>query len=242
MTLLASPIGLRRRTAAGGFDPLSDISWHSAFWADDPAWTNPGDGNAVTTARDGSGNGRDWTQATAAKKPTFRATDASFNNRAVIEFDGTDDTMLQSAYTGIATGTVMVVGRLRTVAEVGIFNGLTASTRWALGVILPDSDWNLHQGIPSPGVSGGTPNTSAHLFQGTFSATDQLFVDGTSIGTASAGTESLTGMALASFVGGASGFSQLDLAFVGISSSVLSAPQVAAFEAWAGSYYGLTIS
>ena len=42
---------------ATGFDPLS-ISWHTAFWAEDPAWSHPADGVAVSQWDDATGNAR----------------------------------------------------------------------------------------------------------------------------------------------------------------------------------------
>jgi hypothetical protein len=68
------------------FNPLRDINWEAAFWASDPLWANPADGNKVSSWRDGSGNGRDTSQATDANRPTYKANHPEFNNKAAIEF------------------------------------------------------------------------------------------------------------------------------------------------------------
>jgi len=52
------------------------------------------DGDSVSVWNDQSGDGRDFTQATASKKPTFVASDATFNNRACLSFDGGDQLSL----------------------------------------------------------------------------------------------------------------------------------------------------
>lgn len=68
-----------------------------AFWfkADQIGGT---DGDALTTWSDQSGNSRNITQATAAKKPTYKdnGTD-NLNGKPVVFFDGTDDWLKTSA-------------------------------------------------------------------------------------------------------------------------------------------------
>jgi hypothetical protein len=51
-------------------------------------------GDAISEWKDQSGDGRDFTQTTASKKPTFVATDATFNNRPCLSFDGGDQLTL----------------------------------------------------------------------------------------------------------------------------------------------------
>lgn len=63
------------------------------------------DGDAVTTWADASGNGKDATQATAGKKPTYRT--AGINGRPSVEFDGGD---------GLATAAIDLTGTLAATA------------------------------------------------------------------------------------------------------------------------------
>ena len=51
-------------------------------------------GDTISEWKDQSGDGRDFTQTTASKKPTFVATDATFNNRPCLSFDGGDQLTL----------------------------------------------------------------------------------------------------------------------------------------------------
>jgi hypothetical protein len=43
----------RLTAGAGMTNPLTEISWYSAFWAGDPAWSAPADGAAVSSWRNG---------------------------------------------------------------------------------------------------------------------------------------------------------------------------------------------
>lgn len=79
-------MGTRRALLGGGaFDPraLGNLS----LWLD-ATKHNAADGDAVTTWADLSGNGKDATQATAGKKPTYKT--AIQNGKPVIRFDGGD--------------------------------------------------------------------------------------------------------------------------------------------------------
>src|SRR5262245_37132262 len=55
------------------------------------------DGDPVGTWTDGSGNGRDLTQATAAKKPTYKTN--IVNGKPVVRFDGVDDRLKAAGFT-----------------------------------------------------------------------------------------------------------------------------------------------
>lgn len=85
--------------AAGGFDPETDIAWHSLFWAEGTAFTALGlsDTDQVSTWPNETGES-DATQATSANKPTYDASHADFNNQPVIDFTpGSSGQFLQTA-------------------------------------------------------------------------------------------------------------------------------------------------
>lgn len=124
------------QTTEGTLMDLAPVYEH-AVWADDPDWSNPGDGNAVTTWRNMSGGG-DPTESTASAKPTFRASTSAFNNRATVEFDGgdvlnVDVTDLPQDFTIFVVASCavdslqMVVGSGSGTAH-GV--GMTTATRW----------------------------------------------------------------------------------------------------------------
>lgn len=89
----------------GGIDPLtlSPYLWLDAERDD----VNYNDGDAVGTATDWSGNGRDLTQAAAGKKPTFKT--GIVNSKAVYRFDGGD--CLTRASVAMTTFTIFATFR-----------------------------------------------------------------------------------------------------------------------------------
>jgi hypothetical protein len=77
--------------AAGAFDPLSYGTPYHAFWAEDPSWTNPGNGNAVSSWRNDGSNGTAATAPAGTNEPTFFSSYANLNSRPAITFDGATD-------------------------------------------------------------------------------------------------------------------------------------------------------
>lgn len=66
------------------------------------------DGDPVSSFTDRSGNGRHATQATAAKKPTFKTGIAGFNGNPCLQFDGVDDVLATPAF-GLGVFTIIAV-------------------------------------------------------------------------------------------------------------------------------------
>lgn len=229
-------LATRMRLAAAGqgesFDPLS-IGWHSAFYADDI--TGLGDNDPVATWSDSSGNGRDATQATSSKRPVYKPALATMNGQPAVQFDGVDDALMQSAFTAVASGEVVVVVRLGSTSDRGIVNGISGSNRWAIQT--SSSQWSIHQGTPS-GLAGGTVDTSPRFLRAEYQATDKLHVDGTEVVSAAFGAESLTGLTLGAYVGGTSGNMGGAFAFVGMIDRALTAQERSDLLVWSQSKYG----
>ncbi len=121
----------RRRLLFGSraFSP-SDIAGLAGWWKAD-AISGLADGDPVASWLDSSGNGRTFSQATAAKKPTFKT--GIVNGMPVVRFDGVDDLLKQAAF-GLAAGGSS--GSLYTVQKV---------TGYAVGVtpiILDTRTWD----------------------------------------------------------------------------------------------------
>ena len=72
------------------FNPLQAITWEAAYWASDPLWANPGDGNKVSSWRDGSGKARNLSEGTDARRPVYKANHPDLNNQAAVEFTKAD--------------------------------------------------------------------------------------------------------------------------------------------------------
>lgn len=69
---------------------------------------NLNDNDAVATAKDFSGNGRDLTQGTAANRPTFKTN--IINGLPVYRFDGTNDSLIRAA---VELSTFVIIAVIR---------------------------------------------------------------------------------------------------------------------------------
>lgn len=189
---------LRDPPLVGKFNPLDGAKYLTplhAVWAGDPAWTNPGDGNAVSSWRNGGSVGGDPAQATATAKPTFRASVAALNNRPAVEFDGGDSLNFDVAdiaipFYAVAVGVLSGSGVARTML------GFSTTTALRLGCSAGNA-WFASDGTA---LAAGTTDSNAHVLEAVLNgASSSLRLDGTQIASGAGGN---TG--LARFVIGAS--------------------------------------
>lgn len=242
MSLLVARRGSIHRPKTGGgggtFDPLS-ISWHTAFWAEDPDWTDPGDGNAVSQWDDASGNGRHATQGTASVQPTYRASTAAFNSNPTVEFDGDDD--LSTATFADITGECeyFIVGSRSDDDNTEFFvDGVTSGKRRGVFQIVGGGGtnwWAIYAGFTREG--GSTPDTAPHALRAVFDGDDTLHYDGTEIINDNAGSDDLDGLYLGRGQGGG-GRLVGHIAFVGLKEGTLTSQERADLLSWAQSHYG----
>lgn len=163
---------------AASFNPLTQVTALQAGWADDPSWTNPGDGNAVSSWRNHSGGGDP--ASTGTNRPTFRASTAAFNNRATVEFVAASSQRLDFD-TANAVQPVKVIAVGNVGGNTQRLMGLGAAT--GNGVGSGTGTWTL---TSVSGIGGGTSDTSPHVFRGTLNgASSQLWVDESSVATGS---------------------------------------------------------
>jgi hypothetical protein len=108
----AANIGFfKSATDQNTFDP-NVLTWVSLSWANDPDWTPPADGGAVSSWRDDSGNGYNLVNADGATQPVFDAVNANFNNRSSIYFDGTANRFLSATITQAQPFSIVCVGNI----------------------------------------------------------------------------------------------------------------------------------
>ena len=95
-----------------------------ALWLEAPRIGGLADGDPVATWPDLSGSGRDASQGTASKRPTFRA--GVLNGLAAVRFDGVDDVLATAAVaTSSPTYTMVALLRFASLAarQQPLFNG-----------------------------------------------------------------------------------------------------------------------
>lgn len=216
-------------------DPL-----HGA-WASDPLWTPPADGGAVSSWRNGGSVGTPhFTQGTGAAQPTYDAENASFNNKAVVSFDGTDDRLncdfanLSQPVYGVA------VGRWRSGGADELFALRYVSYDTSAGLRKVAVNYQLGL-VTSYSVAGADENP--HLFVVTLNnASSSLAVDGAAASTGDiGGSNNITEVDIGSNFTGQYG--EVDIALLLIfTTDPTGQAEWASFKAWVTSFYGITVA
>ncbi len=220
------------------FDPLS-IPWEHSFWAEGPEFAALGladAASATTWPSESSAVALD--QPTGAYKPTYRASDASFNNKPILQTDGTNDYMTTASISTIAQPITHVLVMLTTDTTDGAIIDSTTTTRNLFQRIASGSVWRIYTTAPLDSPSS-TADSIAHIFFLTYNgANSSIQEDGSVLVTGTAGTQSLGGqIALAATISGAAPV-PAKYAFWGILAGTLTVGQKSDLLAWAQSHYG----
>ena len=170
----------------GGGEFFGSLSMYREFWAEDPDWTNPGDGNNIVTARCNGSLGIAAVQQGSSTAVTYQA--SGINSKPCFEFH---DGRCLFASGGSIAGSVSVVA----VAQVDdatsrqnyIVSHGGSSSQYRMIDAPSATDWRAFD-APNLNVTGGTRDTNPHLFVAEFEADNaRLWVDDTLIGTDSSG-------------------------------------------------------
>jgi len=204
-TLSADSFTLMPSSVVGGpkFSP-SDIAGLQ-FWVKADQIPSLSDGDPVTTWSDQSGEGRDLTQATAAKKPTYQTNEE--NGKPAVRFDGTDDTMASATFDAsvVQPSTIFMVGLINTLGPGNkeAFTGLTEAARQAL-YKSGDETFRIFADVELVGPSGTTAiSIWTAVFNGTSSS---LQINAGTPTSGNAGTDDLGGATVGSKDGGSINF------------------------------------
>lgn len=233
-----------RKPAGGGvFSPL-DIAWTSAYWAEDPSWTPPADGGAVSSWRDAGVDAADLAQADGARQPVYRASYTNLNGRPALEFDN-DYMDASGASTKTQPVTLVAIGYINAVNnESSIFEGSSTTNRL---IFRPRSNGGT-QILMNAGTTrrfGTALGAEKFMLTGVFNAgSSTCDVNGTAVAVGgSIGTSSYanTRIGVDQSLGTVSYYNGA-LAFLGILDGTLTTQELADLESWAASHYGLTIS
>lgn len=232
----------RFASGGGGFNPLTLVSWHSAYWAEDPDWTNPGDGNAVTDWTDGSGNGRDLTQGTGTKRPLYRASVAALNGQPALEFDGTDDFLQTASSFTVTSGTLtkVIIYQLRSHAGGNrhVWSAMDNFTNRA-DVFRTGAGHYIYGSAAAGGsaifIGGGTSTFNGVLEIDTFGSSGKVEINGSSVATGS-GAAALTTHCIGGYLGAE--VSASTVAFAGMYLGTLTNDEKDALLAWSQDHYG----
>lgn len=231
-------VGSGQSSTAPSLDPLNDIAWSSAFWAEDPDWTPPSSGSGVASWRN-AGSGSAATQATGSAQPTYRSSYANLGGKPALEFDGGDylafglSPALTNPHTVFA---VVFVDPTNTVTEQSI-TGDAFSGR-------PRFGWSANAWLISDATTTVQSTAAAfapgpHTVCATFtSTTDSVTVDGETVASGAAGNAAqFETPRIGAFRTGLNPLRGA-VAFIGYYQGDMSAEDRASLETWARAHYG----
>jgi hypothetical protein len=228
-------------TPAPEWDPFT-LPWSGAYWAEDPAWTHPGDGLLVTNWRDGGSAAAPLAQANAAQRPTYRASVPGLNDKPGVRFVAASNQFLitSAAVGGPQPNSVVIVATLDAAAggvnavmvlagDVYVF--VQSSTTQICG-------FSYGPGPFGPPAAGTGIKAVRFLNNGPASA---VTVNGVAaLSAAGSGTFTATRV-----VGNDASGQPVDMtaAFIGLyAGDVTADPEWPAFQAWALAHYGVSIT
>lgn len=172
---LASPSGT----------PLSVLGWKAAYWADDPSWTNPGNGNVVASWRDGGTSGAyTLTQSTGANKPTFRTGVTNLNGKSAIEFDGTASYLNNTSPVITQPFTVVAVLDLTSLTGDRTMSDAIGAGRAAVYKQTTNNKWTLYTGGAGFLAAASATTTGLHGIR--------AFANAADLGTSALATDAVT--------------------------------------------------
>lgn len=229
--------------AGGGFNPETDITWHSLFWAEGTDFVAHGysDSAKIGTWPNESGE-IDATQAGAdGVKPSYDAVVPALNDKPAVNFDGND--LLQATFsTGPSSSLVshVIVGQATTnpVVWCGVSMNNDRPKMFAGSGI----GWSMFAGVT---LSGSAVDTSPHLLVGVFSSSggDTLHLDGALDATGDAGSTLNTTSVTLGRNADSTQYWTGPIALIGIYNGDITADgSWADFESWVTSHYGITIA
>lgn len=217
-------------------------------------------GAAVTTWKDSSGNGKDFTQGTVSSQPDFVASDSDFNNQPLVHFDGDDALSTPfSADLNPNNFTVFVVSTVD--SDDGNYHGIvdtsSGNTGWLLYARMSGStnywQWRTGTGSGQTTISAGNdtvvPNTPSIVTlkmagsdgAGGGTTAQTLYVNGVSAATSSAVFTKKTNTSATPILGDVGSFELTgQMAEVIIYSSALGDEERQQVETYLAIKYGIT--
>lgn len=212
------------------------------MWASDPDQTPPSDGGAVSSWRDGSGNGRTFTDVGGSgARPTYRASASVLGNRPAIQFDGTE--MLgTSSFTGVGHPYSFVMVGYNATPQVDYATILSAAGG-GFSITNDELFYVFSYGSPSEIITSTDVEPGAWFMAGVLNGASSA----ARAGSAGSTTGTLGAVNASELMIGA--FTSIvdypwagHAAFVGFyAGDVTAHGQYSALRSWANTYYGVTV-
>lgn len=230
--------------SGAAFDPINDVGWEHAYWVEGPEFiaTGPSDTVGQQTFPDEVGT-TDLTQSTSSARPVYRTTGPSSGFKC-LTFDGSNDGYPATSFTsiGLTHSVVIICFQSSGASDRYVIDGFDSTHRRIVGFQASGSTYRHYAGASA---TGGTMSSSNHAYRSKIvsGTSDLLTVDGSSVTTASAGDQTMTGITIGSAYDRAGAFFVGELMFVGIYAGDVTADGGwAGLVSWASSKYGVTLS
>lgn len=235
----------RYPTGSVSTNPLTSfgLTYTAAFWAEDPLWTAPADGGAVSSWRDAGSENKPATQGAGAKQPVYRASVAALNGRPAIQGDGADDFLQTADWSAPLTQpwVSIMVGSMGASAET-LMDGNDGTNRGLLWWNNTGGKFNFNNGTSLNTTVDG--DTTPRVFSIVANGASSVYVVGsTTVSSVNAGTASLDGLTfLANNAGSAATCNSGYIAFAAIMTGaeyLAKGTEVSNLAAWLRYYYGV---
>lgn len=228
-------------SAPASFDPLAAFPWLHVAWSEDPSWTPPADGAAVSSWPNRGSVGGDFDQGTGANQPTYRATVAALSDQPGIEFTTSKYLLSTLASTTVAkTCSVVALVNLSLInADRYLFD--LASAGAPTGCVWSQSGVWAACGLAASGGDTGTASSvGPHLAVAIYTATTfELEIDDASVGVSGATAAWTFNRAQLGGRDTAGDWLSGHYAFFGVvSGDIRDDPNYAEFVTWAEGRYG----
>lgn len=246
--------GLRcQKSASAAFLPTSLSGL--LFWVRADLGVTIGTGVSAWADQSGTGDtNKNLVQGTGANQPTFNASDAGYNNKPTLTFDGTNDVLVSGAWAASQASpfTVYIVGNTNGADGQYLFSASGALDQgpWGFGRDNTGAGGTLgslsvYNGAQINSTSGSAPVLSAAsvisvVFNGASSA-GYVSMFSTSYVSGNAGSESIIGFRVGSRRDGA-GLLNGKVAEVAIYSSAHDAATRTTVMTYLGTRYGITVT
>jgi hypothetical protein len=172
------------------FPFFAQIAMLREFWAEDPDWTSPGDGNVIASLHDAGSLAQDLAYAAMGGSPVQPVyVNSLIGGRPGFDFRATSDLNGGRLHTtGGSSGTtfsIIVVGRLdELLTSFPYFTDASAVSAGNRAIIggASGGTWRAYN-VATGFVSGGTKDTDVHVFVAVFKNNDiRFYIDGALIG------------------------------------------------------------
>jgi hypothetical protein len=248
MSLAKKLLSVQPAAGGGAFNPETDITWHSLFWAEGTDFVAEGYSDTDEVLTWPNETGEQAAVGVTTKVPLYVAADTDLNGQPSVQWDvgsqGNLNTALFDTAPNYASGGVSLVAVMVTDASVSDVYAFTGPTNPSLLRVQGDDRFRINAGFSKYSIAGAVPAPGVgYLIHVNFSGDtgyDTLFLNDANIRAApdDAGSNQLVDFRMGNAV------ANMQLAFMGIyeGGDIAADASWPDFKTWVSDHYGITIA